>query len=84
MEARVALEKQLEQIQQQQHDYSHERQLLLSIQEECNAIFNRQRCAITSKPAVVSSSKKSEPTTWAEADRTLGDLEALVASLTNK
>jgi hypothetical protein len=84
MEARAALEKQLEQIQRQQHDHSHERQLLLSIQEECNAIFNRQRGVISSKPAAVSPLKKSESTTWAEADRTLGDLEALVASLTKK
>lgn len=81
MEARAALEKQLQQQQKQQHDHSHELNLLTSIQEECNAIFNRQRAV--SSPAVVSPNKGS-CSTWADADRTLVDLEALVASLTNK
>ena len=83
MEARAALEKQLQQHQKKQVDQSHERQLLVSIQEECNAIFNRQRGVVASTPVVVSPPKNSG-STWADADRTLGDLEALVASLSGK
>ena len=87
MEARSALEKQLQQHHQTQHiDYSHERQVLRSIQEECNAIFNRQRgvTPTSSPPPAVVSPPKNLGSTWAETDRTLGDLEALVASLTSK
>lgn len=85
MEARAVLEQQLQQQKQQtkQDDHSFERNLLASIQDECNAIFNRQR-GVLSSPAVVVSPTSSSCSSWADADRTLTDLEALVGSLTNK